>query len=484
MQFHDLVAAAQPRLQEFRDLRDAGLIHKTGTFFPAGIHYPPITMYPPGGEDDFLRGWQDPCDGQYVFYLHVPFCKRQCTFCHYPIVTGTGEDEQHRVIDLLGKEMDIWLDRLGLERIRARSVLIGGGTPTHLSPKLFRKLHEAIAQRVDLSGCTQLTYDVHPSDLVGPEGIERLRIMRDYGSNRLTLGLQEMDEAVLKHMNRPPSAALAREAMEECRRQGFDDLNIEFIFGYPGQSLESWYQTLQEAVALDPEEIQFYRLKVQHYGQGEGPVERLYDKRPQQFLQAETQIVMKQMAIEYVNAHGYNENLVRVFTKTPELTSHYTTDQCCKLLDTVGVGPSAFSSFRDRFCILEPDLGRWVEQVEAGKLAVSVALVRDRDAHLRWNLTLPLKNSLVYKDFFEERTGERAEDVFRPQFDVLKSFGLLEETPTTLSLTRKGKFFADEICTQLGHPDYLPHGADGYEAGPLKFSAPLPPHRTTGATSS
>lgn len=469
----DAIAAAGPRLQEFRDLRDAGLIHKTGTFFPAGIHYPPITRYPAMGEREFLDGWKDPADGRYVFYLHVPFCKRQCTFCHYPIVTGTGEDTQEFAVELLGREMDIWLDRLGLDKIKARSALLGGGTPTHLSPRLFRKLHEEIARRVDLDACAQLTYDVHPSDLVGEDGRERLKIMRDYGSNRLTLGLQEMDEAILKHMNRPPTVELADEAMEECRKAGFDDLNIEFIFGYPGQTLEGWFDTVEKALKLDPEEIQFYRLKIQHYGQGEGPVEALYEKRPDRFSANETQIVMKEMAIQQVNAAGYQENLVRVFTKTPEFTSHYTTDQCCKLLDTVGVGPSAFSSFRDRFCIQEPDVAKWTAAVQAGRLPVFEGMVRDRDAQLRWNMVLPLKNSEVYKDYFEERTGERAEVVFKPELDVLKEWGLAFEDDIMIRLTRKGKFFADEICQQLGHPDYLPHAEDGYEEGPLKLSRAL-----------
>lgn len=473
MPFEDVVGAAHDRLDDFRALRDAGLIHKTGTFFPAGIHYPPITAYPPMNGKQFLQGWRDPADGQYVFYLHVPFCKRQCTFCHYPIVTGTGDDTQDEVISLLGKEMDLWLNALGLSKIRARSVLLGGGTPTHLSPRLFRKLHDEIAKRVDLGTCAQLTYDVHPSDLVDDAGRERLQIMRDFGSDRLTLGLQEMDEAILKHMNRPPTVVLAAEAMEACRKAGFTDLNIEFIFGYPGQTLEGWYDTVEKGLDLDPEEIQFYRLKIQHYGQGEGPVEALYQRQPGKFTANETQILMKQMAILQVNARGYDENLVRVFTKKPEFTSHYTTDQCCKLQDTVGVGPSAFSSFRDRFCINEPDVGKWSAGVLAGELPVFEGVIRDRDQQLRWNLVLPLKNSEVYKDFYEERTGERAEVVFAREFDELKRWDLLREDETQIRLTTKGKFFADEICQQLGHPEYLPHADDGYADGPLKLSRAL-----------
>ncbi|MFZ5480224.1 MAG: coproporphyrinogen-III oxidase family protein [Myxococcota bacterium] len=475
MDARELIDAARGRLDDFRELQAAGLIHDRGTFFPAGIHYPPITMYPPAGEREFLDGWKDPENGTYTFYLHVPFCKRQCTFCHYPIVTGKDEDAQARVVRLLGREMDIWLDRLGLDRIKARSALIAGGTPTHLSVANFRRLHEEIAKRVDLDPCVQLTYDVHPTDLVGEEGREKLAIMRDYGATRLTLGVQAMHDEILKHMNRGNSQDLAKEAMDECRRAGFEDLCVEFIFGYPGQDLQIWQETLERAVELDADEIQFYRLKIIPYGQGEGPVETMYEKKRERFVPTEEQILMKQMAVLFMNAHGFHENLVRVFTKTPHYTSHYTTDQCCKLLDTVGVGPSAFTSFRDRFCIHEPDTERWAALVEEGTLPVYRAMVRDRDAQLRWNLVLPLKNSEVYKDFYEERTGERVERVFARELDALKAYGLATEDATQVRLTRKGKFFADEICTQLGHPDYLPHEEGGFADGPLKLSRPLDP---------
>ncbi len=469
MNVQELIARAQGRLDEHYQLQSEGLIHRQGTFVPAGIHYPLITQYPPVAAKAFLDGWKDPDDSRYVFYLHVPFCKRQCTFCHYPIVTGKDEDAQADVVDLLGKEMDLWIDRLGVDRIKARSVLVAGGTPTHLAPRLFKRLHEEIARRVDLTTATQVSYDVHPQDLVGEEGREKLKIMRDYGSNRLTLGVQSLDDGILKHMNRGHQVGLVEEAIEACRREGFDDLCIEFIFGYPGQTLENWHETVRRAIALDVEEIQFYRLKITPYGQGVGPVDDLYKKKPERFVTTDEQVLMKQMAILQVNDAGYDENLVRVFTKEPRFTSHYTTDQCCKLQDTIGVGPSAFSSLRDRFCIQEPDLNTWVNQVRAGELPVYRGMVRDRDAQLRWNLLLPLKNSMIYKDFYEERTGERVEVVFRREIDALLAAGLAWEDAQNVSLTRKGKFFADEICASLHHPDYLAHEPDAYTEGPLNF---------------
>lgn len=471
MELATAVEGARERLVDYHRLRAAGLIHREGTFVPAGIHYPPITRYPAMDGEAFLRGWQDPDDGRYVFYVHVPFCKRQCTFCHYPIVTGKGEEAQAEVVELLGRELDVWVDRLGVGRIKARSVLIAGGTPTHLSPRLFRRLHEELTRRVDFTTATQISYDVHPADLVGPEGREKLQVMRDHGSDRLTLGVQSMDEDILKHMNRGHGVALVEEAVEACRRAGFDDLCVEFIFGYPGETLAGWHDTVTRGIALGVEEIQFYRLKILPYGQGHGPVDGMYQRRPDRFIATEAQVVMKQMAILAVEEAGYRENLIRVFTRTPQHTSHYTTDQCCRLLDTIGVGPSAFSSFRDRFAIHEPDMNRWAGLVQGGALPVSQGLVRDRDAQLRWNLLLPLKNSEVHKAFYAERTGERVEEVFRRELDALLAFGLVTETEDVVALTTRGRFFADEICTQLHHATYLPHGREVYEVGPLNFHA-------------
>ena len=472
MDIDGLLARARGRIREARELQQQGLICAAGQFFPS-VHYPPITMYGPTDEDEFLRTYTAPPEGRMVVYAHIPFCPSRCTFCHYPVAVGATELRQEAYLDLLERELDLWLDRLGLDRIRAQSVLVAGGTPTALTPRMFRRFHELFTRRVDLAGCTQLAYDVDPHTLLGRDGTERLAVMRDHGSERLTIGVQSLDDDVLRHMNRMHDAADAVESIRQCRRAGYEDICIEFIFGYPTQTLTGWLDTLARAIDTDVEEIQLYRLKIEAYGDAPGPIGQLYRDHPERFPDMDTSLLMKQTAILMLADHGYRENLTRVFARDRKHISHYAADQCCRLLDCLGVGLSAFSSLRDRFCINPSSMRDYADRIGAGQLPLNRGLVRDRDAALRWHVVLPLKNMWVSKREYHEQTGERVDQVFRRHWDALLAHGLVEETERRFQLTPRGRFFADEVCTQFHHPDHLPFPLEHYEDGPLRLSQPL-----------
>ncbi len=467
----ELLLNARERVEELPSLRAAGLVPRHGEFFPS-VHYPPITMYEPIDEQAFLRTYTVPDDGRFVVYVHIPFCPSRCTFCHYPVWIGSSELKQEAYLDLLEREIDLWLDRLGIDRFRTHSVLIAGGTPTALTPRLFRRFHEMFTKRVDLADCTQIAYDVDPYTLLGRDGSERLRIMRDHGSERLTIGAQSMDDGILRHMNRMHDTADVVASIEQCRKAGYEDICIEYIFAYPDQTMDQWLATMHAAIATGVEEIQLYRLKIAPYGDAPGPIEKLYRDHPERFPDDRTALLMKQAAILMLNEHGYHENLTRVFGKDRRFVSHYAADQCCRLLDCIGFGLSAFSSLRDRFCINPFSMREYTDAIEAGRLPLNRGLVRDPDDQLRWHVVLPLKNWWVVKRDFTARTGCDVDEVFGPEWDALRSAGLAEDEGDRIRLTPRGRFFADEICTQFHHPRYLPFPGDAYANGPLKLTRP------------
>jgi oxygen-independent coproporphyrinogen-3 oxidase len=458
------------RVADLHRLQALGLIPSTGQFFPAGIHYPPITMYPDSTPESFLADYSPPEDDGFVIYVHSPYCARRCVFCHYPIVTGRSDEEMLNYVNLLGRELKLWREQLGVTQLKARSVLIAGGTPSFLSPSTFRHFHQVFADNVDMSGCSQVTYDVHPEDLLGEAGRDRIKMMADFGSDRVTMGLQSLDDDTLKAMNRGHTAKQALQAIDALHTGGIDDVCIEFIYGYPDQSFESWTDTINKAIATGVQEIQLYRLKIEAYGDSPGPIERLWALHPERFPSAEESISQKAAAAALLNHHGYHENLTRVFTKKPSSISHYATDQCCQLLDCIGIGQSAFSSFRDRFSINTPDLEEWFARVSAGKLPLTRGLVRDLDQNTRWHMELPLKNSFVSKPVFEARTGYDAGQIFRRQLDALSEHGLLTHDSERIQLTALGRFFADDVCAQFHHPDFLPWPIADYAPGPLRLN--------------
>lgn len=469
----EVLANAQRFLVEYRKFKDLGLISRSGDFFPSGVHYPPITMYPPITQEEMFKDYRLPDDGLLDIYIHLPFCQQRCYFCHYPVKLGEQAVEKDRYLDALEKEMDIYLSQLGIDRIRARSILVGGGTPTYLTIPQLKRFLDFFTKRIDLSQCTQFNYDVDPNTLIGPDGEERLRIMRDYGVDRLTIGVQSLNDQTLANMNRHHSVAEAVSSIEATRRYDYL-LNIEFIFGYPGQNLDTWIDDIQMAMTLDVDEIQMYRLKIDAYGDFQGPVKNLIEKQALRIIGDEEAIMMKRAAIDLLAANNFTENIRRVWSRTRKNFSHYAWNQCCMLYDEVGFGLTAFSSLRDRYVLNTQYFDEYYAAIAAGRLPLNRGIVRSPDEQQRWSAILPLKNGYIQKKIYRERTGETTDKAFfRPRLEQLKEYGLVTENEHRISLTPLGAFFADEVVQQFYDHRYLQIQPEDYAAGPLN------PYRNT-----
>lgn len=463
-----LLEQARARLNDVTRLQQLGVLVKGAEFYPSGVHYPPITMYSPITEDEIFAGYTLPSDGKLDVYAHIPFCRSRCTFCHYPLKLGPKlTEEKDRYLAAFEKEMDLYLRHLGIDRIQPRSILVGGGTPTFLTPTQLKRFLTGFNARVDLHASSQFSYDIDPNNFLGEEGAERIRIMRDNGVHRVTIGLQSFNPTVLRLMNRHHGKEEGLRSVEVSLAAGFQ-VNIEFIFGYPGQTLEDWAEGIEEACQLGVHEIQLYRLKIDAYGDYQGPIKQFLLKHPDAAVSNETAIMMKQVAHDILNRYGYHENVLRrVFSKSPDYYSHYAHNQCCRLLDQVGFGLSAFSSLRDRFVLNTDDFDEYYTRIEAGQLPVNRGLVRGPEEQVRWALILPLKNRTVRRLEFERLTGVRIEDVFGEKLAGLRKAGLIEDTRWGISLTRTGKFFADEVVQQFFDPVHMPFPDDAYERGAL-----------------
>ncbi|MBI4872777.1 MAG: coproporphyrinogen III oxidase family protein [Candidatus Riflebacteria bacterium] len=456
---------AKSRVGDFRRLQQAGLLCLDGDFVPS-VHYPPITMYPQIAEEELFASYRNPADGLFDVYVHIPFCERLCVFCHYPVMLNSPAHEKDRYLDAMEQEMDLYVRRLGVQKLKTRSILVGGGTPTYLTPAQLERFLRFFTSRLDLSALTQFNYDLDPGSIIGPEGQEKLRLLKSYGVDRLTLGIQSFDEGILRKMNRPHDSEEAVEAIRNSMAAGLVT-NIEIIFGYPGETMETWLDSVEKAISVDPDEIQLYRLKVQPYGDRTGTIVAIRERGLREFPGIENVLMMKEAAIRLLSRHGYHQNLRRVFSKKREIFSHYADNQCCGLLDEVGFGQTAFSSLRDRFGLNTDSIPDYYARIGAGKLPLNRGVVRTKDEQLRWCIVLPLKNRKVWKDYFLKLTGVSLNSVFTKKVERLKDFGLLQEDDRSIELTELGSFFADEVCQQFYREEHLPFPRHAYAEGPL-----------------
>ena len=187
-------------------------------------------------------------------YVHVPFCEAKCTYCHFAIdPRRPGEDRQERYTQALLAEMQ------SAERSSADTLYLGGGTPSLLAPERLARIVQVARERFALPRGTELTLEANPRDL----DVEGYRALLNLGVTRLSLGVQALDDGVLKEMGRLHSASDCRQAVEDARGAGFDNLNLDLILGWPGETRERWSRAIDGVLALEPDHVSLYVLEVE-----------------------------------------------------------------------------------------------------------------------------------------------------------------------------------------------------------------------------
>ncbi len=187
-------------------------------------------------------------------YVHIPFCEAKCTYCHFAIDTHPGDARQDRYLRALLAEIGaaspgLWAD----------TIYFGGGTPSLFAPSRIERVLKALSEQFRLTPDPEITVEANPRDL-DLAGYAQLRRL---GVTRLSLGVQSLDDAVLREMGRLHTAADAVRAVEEARGAGFANVSVDLILGWPGETESRWLRSLEGVMALSPEHVSLYVLEVE-----------------------------------------------------------------------------------------------------------------------------------------------------------------------------------------------------------------------------
>lgn len=186
-------------------------------------------------------------------YIHIPFCISKCNYCNFYSVTSL--DLISDFLESLFKEMEMYHGQFEV----FDTLYIGGGTPSVLRIKQIEELLKRAKDNFSLSPDSEITIEVNPGDL-NPTYLESLL---DTGINRINIGVQSFDNAVLSFIGRRHSDKKAFSALEMSRDAGFDNVGLDLIYGLPGQNMDGWMQTLEQALSFNPEHLSCYELTVE-----------------------------------------------------------------------------------------------------------------------------------------------------------------------------------------------------------------------------
>ncbi|MFL2938845.1 MAG: radical SAM family heme chaperone HemW [Opitutales bacterium] len=368
-------------------------------------------------------------------YLHVPFCSSTCDFCAF-----YQEKPSKKGREGYFQALEAELSSLSDPRL-IRTVFVGGGTPGLLNVKEMKRLG-GLVRKAGLASEYEWTVEIAPAEI----SFAKLESLAEIGVNRISLGVQTFDDSLMDALGRNHSPDKACRAYDMIREIGFDSVNLDLIFGIPGQSLAQWEDDLKKAVSLNPDHLSTYCLTFE-----EDTALFVKLSKGQVSRDPEREASFYERAWEFLPAQGFGQYEISNYSLPAKQCLHNL--NTWRMHDWIGCGPSACSQFqglrRRNFSNLEQWSSTWLEdrpmEYEECEALTSLDLARDAILFgLRMNEGICLAE--IARSFGLETMEFEPVSVF---LNRLEREGLGHWQTDWFSLTPKGRILADAIALEI-----------------------------------
>ena len=362
-----------------------------------------------------------------ALYIHYPWCVKKCPYCDF----NSHEGSIHNgYIKALLKDLDD--DLKFIQNRKIHSIFIGGGTPSLMSIEDAYELFDGLNERLSISKNIEITLEANP----GTFEVEKFSEFRKVGINRLSVGVQSFKDNQLKFLGRIHSGGDALKAISEAKKVGFDNLNIDLMYGLKDQTIDMCLEDVMQAIELKPSHISFYQLTLEP--------NTLFAKYPPKLPIDEKIWDMGEQGAELLNQNGFRQYEVSAYSERPsEHNINY-----WKFGDYIGIGAGAHGKITDVesqqiFRTLKPKSPKeYLSKMQAG---VDISTKKEVD-NVAFEFML---NSLRLKDgfsssLFESRTGLLIKSL-SSELGRAENLGLLENKNNWIKPTSKGFNFLNEL---------------------------------------
>ena len=368
-------------------------------------------------------------------YVHIPFCRSKCAYCDFNSYAGL-EYLFEPYVQALARDIRLVGEGLSLQ---SRTIYLGGGTPTVLPLSLLEEVLSALRQAFRMANDVEITIEANP----GTVDSDYLAGLLDLGVNRLSLGVQSLDDGLLRLLGRIHTAAEAVESYNLARQAGLANISLDLIYGVPHQTLELWQSTLRQTLSLQPDHLSLYALTLEEHTPLARQVARGEIPSPDDDLAADMYILAEEMLVEAGYVHYEISNWAGPISNHKcrhNLT--YWRNQ-----PYLGFGAGAHSYFGDRrwHNFLSPMEYTVRLNVGMGSCAHSEDIDRATEMADTMILGLRLVEEGVSFEGFAGRFGERLESLYESELGDLEQLGLVEVTAERVRLTPRGRLLGNEV---------------------------------------
>ena len=368
-------------------------------------------------------------------YIHIPFCRSKCDYCDFYSLAGQEgrmDDYQKALITHM-KETAPQTRGWQID-----TVYFGGGTPSYYGEKRLRELLRLIAKRFDLAKDAEITVECNPDSV----DLKMLQSLRRAGANRLSLGVQSACDRELECLHRPHTFAQAVAAVSAARAAKFQNISLDLIYGLPGQTMEGWQDTVEQVLALKPEHLSCYGLKVESGTPLDYRVSR-GERLPDDDQQAD----MYLWTVDRLAQEGYRQYEISNFARSGFQSRHNL--KYWMGHPYIGFGPGAHSDFGGRRYSFLRDLEGYISGVlEGGAVIDSSDLIPSRERGSEY-LMLRLRTTRGIEEWEYRREFFLNFDPIEQKLEDYERHGWAERHDRRWNLTPKGFLVSNQLIGDL-----------------------------------
>jgi len=369
-------------------------------------------------------------------YIHLPFCKKKCPYCHFYVVHD-NEALKNRLLDALFIEWHRIKDTITQNRLV--SVYFGGGTPALFGPKRIAALLNEITKEAHLDDHIEVTLEANP-ETASKSVLSQYHCL---GINRLSLGVQSVNDDLLHILGRTHSADGAKKAVFDAYESGFSNITVDLMYELPKQTIQIWQESLDEVCTWPISHISLYNLTIEAHTVFEKKKKTLLPLLPSH----EEGAAMYAQAIETLEKHDFMQYEISAFCKDNKYSKHNT--GYWQGRSFFGMGPSAFSFYESARFQNVSNLQRYAKALENNQSPVDFVEIVEPKARKKELLAIALRmRTGVEIADFEQQFGP-LDDETRVSLNALEKDELVRQEKGRLFLTTKGVFFYDTVASEL-----------------------------------
>ncbi len=380
-------------------------------------------------------------DAEFGIYLHIPFCQHICPYCDFTTYAGEEALIPRYVASLVRA---IEQEGIHLAGRRIDTIFFGGGTPSLLDAADIDAILSAVNRSFTLASNAEITLEANPNSA----DQERFAGYRSAGVNRLSIGVQTTNRRGLRVLGRNHESADAEAALLAARRAGFDNVSLDLIFGWPGQTREGWSADLDAVLTWDwgPDHLSLYSLIIEPGTPMADAVTRGILNPASDDLSAD----LYEDAIAKLRGAGWMHYEIANFARTPERQSRHNTIYW-RNGEYLGLGAGAHGRIGAERTLNHLHPRAWCQAIEGNESAVAnierLTPAMEEGETMMIGLRL-LDEGIGERDFLR-RHGRSLDAAFGTEIAALEAIGMIERTPDRIRLTERGMMIANDVAERF-----------------------------------